>query len=93
MFDRIQQLGGLMVTAGLLSMVLYFADYNLKVLAWVDLWGPVAGWAIRAGLVVGGAALAAAPLIIQVAMSSPDELEGPAIEAPTASDSMTNFKV
>ncbi len=93
MSDRIQQLGGLMVTAGLLSMVLYFADYNLKVLAWVDLWGPVAGWAIRLGLVAGGAALAAAPLIIEVAMSSGADSPGPVIEPPTPSDSMTNFKV
>jgi lipoprotein-releasing system permease protein len=51
------RLGGLLALAGLLSVVLYFVDRNLVVLAWIDALGPVVGWTIRAGLIALGLAL------------------------------------
>jgi len=46
-----------MALIGIVSCVLYFANVQLRILFWVDNWGPAVGWAIRGGLIVGGAAL------------------------------------
>lgn len=46
-----------MAIAGIASIVLLFMNMNLKLLMWIDMWGPTVGWAIRIGLLVGGAAL------------------------------------
>lgn len=56
--SKITGLGVLLALYGVLSGVLYFFDYNLRILMWVDLWGPLVGWGIRGVLVVGGGALA-----------------------------------
>ena len=50
--------GGLFLAAmGIMSIVLSIFNYNVRLLAWVDLWGPVMGWIIRIALIVGGGAL------------------------------------
>ncbi len=53
----ISKAGPVLVLAGLASIVLYFLGLNLKILAWIDVWGPTVGWALRIGAVVLGAAL------------------------------------
>ena len=57
MKDLLSKAGGFMALVGVISTILYFVGYNLKILMWVDLWGPTVGWVIRGGLIVGGAAL------------------------------------
>jgi len=52
-----RSIGMYMAIAGIASIVLLFMDMNLKLLMWIDMWGPTAGWAIRIGLIVVGAAL------------------------------------
>lgn len=46
-----------MAIFGALSIVLYFINYNLRILLWIDNWGDTIGWVIRIGLVVVGALL------------------------------------
>ena len=50
-------LGAFLVIAGVVSIVLSFFNYNLRILMWIDRWGPTAGWIIRIALVVAGALL------------------------------------
>lgn len=42
---------------GVGSVVLYFLNMEFFFLAWIDIWGPTVGWAIRVALVVVGGAL------------------------------------
>ena len=50
--------GGLLLAAmGIMSIVLSIFNYNIKLLAWVDLWGNAAGWVIRILLILVGGAL------------------------------------
>lgn len=50
--------GGLLLAAlGIMSVVLSIFNYNIRLLAWVDLWGNTMGWVIRVLLVLGGGAL------------------------------------
>ena len=50
--------GGLILAAmGILSTVLSIFNYNLRLLAWVDIWGNTMGWIIRVLLILGGGAL------------------------------------
>ncbi len=50
--------GGLLLAAiGIMSMVLSIFNYNLRLLAWIDIWGSTAGWIIRILLIIGGGAL------------------------------------
>jgi len=55
--SKLSGLGGLIALFGIISIVLHFLGYNLKILFWIDMWGSGTGWAIRIGLVVVGAAL------------------------------------
>ena len=41
---KISGLGGLLALFGVISSVLYLLGYNLRILIWIDLWGPVVGW-------------------------------------------------
>lgn len=52
-----KSLGGNLFFFGVGATVLYFLQMQFIILAWIDLWGPTIGWAIRAGLVVVGGAL------------------------------------
>jgi hypothetical protein len=38
----------------IVSSIFHIIGYNMRLLVWVDQWGPVAGWAIRMLLVVIG---------------------------------------
>ena len=50
-------IGMYMAIAGIASIVLHFLNMNLRILMWIDMWGPTTGWLIRGGLVLIGAAL------------------------------------
>lgn len=50
--------GGIILTAmGIISIVLSFFNYNVRLLAWIDIWGPTMGWVIRILLIIGGGAV------------------------------------
>lgn len=50
--------GGLLIAAmGIISALLYVFNYNIRLLAWIDMWGDTIGWIIRALLVIVGGAL------------------------------------
>ncbi|SHH60254.1 hypothetical protein DFQ05_0826 [Winogradskyella wandonensis] len=50
--------GGLLLAAmGIISILLSIFNYNLRLLAWIDMWGNTTGWIIRILLIVGGGAL------------------------------------
>lgn len=50
--------GGLILAAlGIISIVLSIFNYNVRLLAWVDMWGDSMGWVIRILLIVGGGAI------------------------------------
>lgn len=52
-----QGLGGNLFFFGAGSIVLHLINMQFIILAWIDLWGPAVGWAIRIGLTVAGGAL------------------------------------
>ena len=52
-----KSIGMYMAIAGIASIVLHFMGMNLRLLMWIDMWGESIGWIIRAGLLIGGAAL------------------------------------
>lgn len=54
---KIASLGAFMALAAVISSVLSFIGYNLRVLRWIDMWGETTGWVIRGGLLVAGIAL------------------------------------
>lgn len=54
---RIGQIGLLIGVMGIMSIVLSIFNYNVRLLAWVDLWGGTMGWIIRILLIVVGGAL------------------------------------
>jgi hypothetical protein len=60
----IRGVGGFLVVVGLVSCVLHLVGFNLRILLWVDLWGPAMGWLIRLGVVAIGAALVLLPMIL-----------------------------
>lgn len=50
--------GGLVLAAmGIISALLSIFNYNIRLLAWIDLWGSSMGWILRVLLVLGGGAL------------------------------------
>ena len=54
---QIGKAGLVLAAMGVMSIILYFFNYQVRLLAWIDLWGTTIGWVIRALLIVGGAAL------------------------------------
>lgn len=54
---KIGQAGLIIGAMGIMSIVLSFFNYNVRLLAWIDLWGDTMGWVIRILLIVVGAAL------------------------------------
>ena len=49
---------GLVAAAmGIMSIILSFFNYNVRLLAWIDIWGETVGWVIRIALIVVGAVL------------------------------------
>lgn len=50
--------GGLVLAAmGIISALLSIFNYNIRLLAWIDLWGSSMGWVLRIVLVLAGGAL------------------------------------
>lgn len=50
--------GGLILAAmGIISIVLSIFNYNIRLLAWVDVWGNTMGWVIRFLLILVGGLL------------------------------------
>ncbi|WP_435263073.1 hypothetical protein [Tenacibaculum sp. nBUS_03] len=50
--------GGLILAAmGIMSIVLSIFNYNIRLLAWVDVWGNTMGWVIRFLLILVGGLL------------------------------------
>ncbi len=64
--------GGLML-ASFASTILYFFDYNVKLLLWVDMFGPTVGFLIRAVMFLVGAAVLAAGFLFESQMQAPQE--------------------
>jgi hypothetical protein len=50
-------IGAFLALAGIISIVLHFVGYNLRILMWIDSWGAGVGWGIRIGLIILGAVL------------------------------------
>lgn len=49
---------GLLIGAmGIMSIVLSIFNYNIRLLAWIDIWGATMGWIIRVLLILGGGIL------------------------------------
>ncbi|MGH1383108.1 hypothetical protein [Kordia sp.] len=40
-----------------MSIILSIFNYNIRLLAWVDIWGNAMGWLIRILLILGGGIL------------------------------------
>ena len=57
MLQKLKGLGGFLALAGVVSAVLSFVGYELRLLMWIDSWGTGVGWGIRGALLVGGLAL------------------------------------
>ncbi len=55
--SKLGQGGVLLAVMGIMSAVLSIFNYNIRLLAWVDLWGNTTGWIIRVLLILGGGAL------------------------------------
>lgn len=55
--SKIGSIGLALAGMGLISIILSFMNYNLRLLMWIDLWGETMGWVIRIGLIVVGGAL------------------------------------
>ena len=50
--------GGLLLGAmGIMSIILSIFNNNIRLLAWIDIWGNTMGWIIRILLILGGGAL------------------------------------
>ena len=50
----IRKAGSFLILAGVISIALFLFGYNLRILAWVDVWGPVAGLGLRGVVIVAG---------------------------------------
>jgi hypothetical protein len=55
--EGLSKLSIFLILAGLISSVLYLAHMNLRILMWIDEWGPDVGWMIRGGILAAGVAL------------------------------------
>ncbi|MEZ4970249.1 MAG: hypothetical protein R2814_11470 [Flavobacteriaceae bacterium] len=55
--SRLGQAGLVLAAMGIISMVLSIFNYNIRLLAWIDIWGNTAGWIIRVLLILVGGAL------------------------------------
>ncbi len=68
--SKISGFGGAAALFGLVSIVLSFFNYNLRILMWIDLWGETMGWVIRISLIVVG-------LAVYFLLNVPEEEEVP----------------
>lgn len=54
---KLGKAGLVMAALGIMSIVLSIFNYNIRLLAWIDIWGNVMGWVIRGILILAGGAL------------------------------------
>jgi hypothetical protein len=57
MGKTLSSIGGFLALAGIISIALYLFGWNLRILLWIDTWGPSVGWSIRMGIMVVGLVL------------------------------------
>jgi hypothetical protein len=50
----VSSIGAVIAVYGIVSSILYFIGYNMRLLVWIDQWGSIAGWIIRVALVIVG---------------------------------------
>ena len=55
--QKIGKAGLILAAMGIMSIVLSIFNYNIRLLAWIDIWGNTMGWIIRILLIVGGGVL------------------------------------
>ncbi|MFK7747461.1 MAG: hypothetical protein AB8B65_03650 [Kordia sp.] len=55
--SKLGSAGLLLAALGIMSIMLSIFNYNIRLLAWVDVWGNAMGWVIRILLILGGAIL------------------------------------
>ena len=55
--SKLGKAGLVMAALGIMSIVLSIFNYNIRLLAWIDIWGSTTGWIIRILLIIGGGAL------------------------------------
>lgn len=55
--SKLGKAGLVLGAMGIISILLAIFNYNIRLLAWVDLWGNTMGWIIRIVLILGGGAL------------------------------------
>ena len=55
--DKLSTFGGILSGFGILSCILAIFNYEVRILAWINLWGAPTAWAIRVGFILGGAVL------------------------------------
>lgn len=55
--NNVKKLGGALLLLGVVTCILNFMGYNLKILMWIDNWGSGTGWGIRVGMIVVGSVL------------------------------------
>jgi|GEM_PF-1558455 len=63
------RIGLFMAVLGIISSVLYVFDYNVQLLMWVDMWGPIVGWVMRIGFIIVGGAIAIGAQVLDPAES------------------------
>lgn len=52
-----KSIGSFLIIAGVLSCILHFAGYNLKILMWIYKFPELQQWLIRGGVIVAGLVL------------------------------------
>jgi hypothetical protein len=55
--NGVASFGAFLALLGLVSSVITFANYELRLLMWIDMWGSLVAWIIRAALIAGGIGL------------------------------------
>jgi hypothetical protein len=55
--DKLSTFGGILSGFGILSCILSIFNYEVQLMAWINLWGAPTAWAIRVGFILGGAVL------------------------------------
>lgn len=55
--SKIEKGGLLLAAMGIMSIVLSIFNYEIRLLAWINIWGSTIGWFIRILLILGGGAL------------------------------------
>ncbi|MBX7058831.1 MAG: hypothetical protein K1X75_12260 [Leptospirales bacterium] len=53
----LSSIGAFAAMAGIVSSVVQFFNYEVRLLMWIDTWGETTAWLIRGGLIVVGALL------------------------------------